>query len=96
MRTAYPWMGREMIHRFGRLYGTRMKTIVGAATSVEGLGRRFGRLTEAEVRYLVAHEWAERPQDILWRRTKEGLHMTPAERAEFAEWFESAQLSRAA
>ncbi|MBB3934266.1 glycerol-3-phosphate dehydrogenase [Aureimonas phyllosphaerae] len=97
MRTRYPWMGREMIHRFGRLYGTRMQAIVGSATSAEGLGRRFGRrLFEAEVRYLVAHEWAERPQDILWRRTKEGLHMTPAERAEFTEWFESAALRRAA
>ncbi|WP_061929779.1 glycerol-3-phosphate dehydrogenase [Aureimonas sp. AU22] len=97
MRAAYPWMGREMIHRFGRLYGTRMRTIIGDATSIEGLGRRFGRrLFEAEVRYLVAHEWAERPQDILWRRTKEGLHMTPAERTEFAEWFESAELRRAA
>lgn len=97
MRDAYPWMPRGMVHRFGRLYGTRMREIVGDARSLEGLGRRFGpRLTEREVRYLVQREWAERPNDILWRRTKEGLHMSAAEHAEFAEWFEGATLRCAA
>ena len=65
-------------------------------TSVEGLGRHFGaRLYEAEVRYLVANEWAQTPEDVLHRRTKQELHMSAAERAAFADWFE-AELAQAA
>ena len=41
------------------------------------LGRHFGgHLYETEVRYLMRDEWAVEPEDVLWRRTKEGLHMT--------------------
>ena len=45
------------------------------------LGQHFGgHLYETEVRYLVRDEWAVEAEDVLWRRTKEGLHMTQAER----------------
>ena len=38
------------------------------------------------MRYLVRDEWAVEAEDVLWRRTKEGLHMTEAERQRFARW----------
>jgi glycerol-3-phosphate dehydrogenase len=45
------------------------------------LGRDFGcGLTEAEVRYLIENEWARRAEDVLWRRSKLGLHMNEAQR----------------
>ena len=40
-----------------------------------------GGLTEREVGYLREREWAQTPDDVLWRRTKAGLHMTAEERA---------------
>ena len=40
-----------------------------------------GGLTEAEADYLVRHEWAQTAEDILWRRSKLGLH-APAETTE--------------
>jgi glycerol-3-phosphate dehydrogenase len=44
------------------------------------LGRVFGAdLTEAEVRYLMAEEWAARGEDVLWRRSKLGLRLSAAE-----------------
>ncbi|OLP53179.1 glycerol-3-phosphate dehydrogenase [Rhizobium rhizosphaerae] len=96
LRAAYPWMPRELVHHYGRLYGTRTRELVGAATSLEGLGRHFGgHLYEAEARYLVAQEWARAPEDITWRRTKERLRMSPAEQTAFADWFE-AELAQAA
>jgi len=53
----------------------------------EGLGRNFGAgLTQFEIEYLVAEEWAQTAEDILWRRTKCGLHMTPEQREAVAEW----------
>lgn len=51
-----------------------------AAGSGTGLGRAFGGgLTEREVRHLMRHEWAETAAAVVWRRTKLGLRMSPAE-----------------
>ncbi|WP_112310213.1 glycerol-3-phosphate dehydrogenase [Pseudogemmobacter bohemicus] len=88
-RDAFPWMPRELIRYYARRYGSRMKDLIGAAGSVGGLGRHFGGdLYEAEVKYLVAKEWAMEAEDILWRRTKHRLHLTAAEIAEFTTWFD--------
>ena len=46
-------------------------------------------LSEREVDYLWQHEWAQTADDILWRRTKLGLHMTKTEIAAFAAWFKT-------
>ena len=57
--------------------------------TLSGLGRHFGgQLYEAEARYLVAKEWARRPEDILTRRTKHYLHLTRDQQAAFAAWFD--------
>ncbi|MFZ7091989.1 glycerol-3-phosphate dehydrogenase [Primorskyibacter sp. 2E233] len=90
MKADYPWMPRSLRRHYGRLYGARIAQIVGEATSLEGLGRHFGGdLYEAEVLYLVQTEWAQTAEDILWRRTKHRLHLSPAEQAAFAEWFQA-------
>ena len=61
-----------------RAYGTRVGGILGSANSLDDLGPRFGAdLTGAEVRYLMAHEWAQTADDVLWRRSKLGLRLTP-------------------
>ncbi|MBW4983261.1 glycerol-3-phosphate dehydrogenase [Mameliella sp. CS4] len=92
MKREYPWMPRELRRHYGRCYGSRVRQIAGDATSLEGLGQHFGgQLYEAEVTYLVTHEWAQTAEDILWRRTKHRLHMTEAEQAAFAAWFDARQ-----
>lgn len=93
LRLAYSWMSRPLALHFARLYGTRARDVVGGATSLAGLGRHFGdRLYEAEVRYLVAQEWAMTAEDILYRRTKHCLHLTEVEKAAFVAWFDAQQL----
>jgi len=47
---------------------------------------RIVEIMEREVKYLVENEWAQTAEDILWRRTKAGLHMTPAQREAFAQF----------
>ena len=94
MRDSYPWMPRALVHHYGRLYGTLTRRLVGSANSLEGLGRHFGgHLYEAEVRYLINQEWAREADDILYRRTKHYLHMTPAETAAFRDWFAAVRLA---
>jgi glycerol-3-phosphate dehydrogenase len=42
---------------------------------METLGHHFGGpLYAVEVEYLINHEWARSAADILWRRSKKGLH----------------------
>ncbi len=43
-------------------------------------------LFETELHYLHRHEWATRADDVLWRRSKLGLHFTPAQREAVARW----------
>ena len=80
----WPWVPEPTMTRLCRAYGARVAAVLDGASCWADLGRDFGAgLTEREVAYLVAHEWAREPEDVLWRRTKLGLHMSPAERAAF-------------
>jgi glycerol-3-phosphate dehydrogenase len=86
----YPQLPASLHKSLGRRHGTLAFTVLGQAVTVADLGRDFGGgLHEREVRYLIAHEWARDPEDILWRRTKAGLHMSEAERRAFAEFMAS-------
>ncbi len=72
----YPFLPGPLARRLVRAYGTNAPKILGAAKNLGDLGQDFGGgLFVAEVNYLVAQEWARDPEDILWRRSKLGLHV---------------------
>ena len=52
----------------------------------EDIAPFFGPLSAAEVRYLMQHEWAQQPDDVLWRRTKLGLKVGKAEKDALAQF----------
>ncbi len=71
--------------RLARRYGTCVDDVLGEARNAADLGLSLGGgLTEREVIYLRDREWARQPDDVLWRRTKCGLHMTGEQRIEAA------------
>ena len=81
-----PFLPPPVAKRLARAYGARAWRMLGAAQSMEDLGRDFGRgLTEAEVAYLIREEWARTAEDILWRRSKLGLHLSEEQQAALAE-----------
>ena len=83
----YPFLSAEDVVRIGRAYGTRAVDWLDDAKSWSDLGRAFGAgLSEAEVTYLQTREWAQTAEDILWRRSKLGLHMSDAEQAALREY----------
>ncbi|MCO5066093.1 MAG: glycerol-3-phosphate dehydrogenase [Rhizobiaceae bacterium] len=83
----YPFLDEAHARRLVRLYGTRARKLLGTAASQDDLGRCFGAdLYEAEVRYLVEHEWAMTADDVLWRRTKRGLRLTQKEAVALADF----------
>ena len=76
MRGHYGSLGRDFVEGMVRRHGSRTPEILGTAEKIDQLGRYFGAgLTEREIEYLKKEEWARTSQDILWRRTKCGLHM---------------------
>jgi glycerol-3-phosphate dehydrogenase len=88
-RSRYPNLSAAWLESLLRRHGTHSAEILGDARTEADLGRHFGGgLYEREVRYLVDREWAQAPEDVLWRRTKCGLRLSPAETAAFGYWFE--------
>jgi glycerol-3-phosphate dehydrogenase len=84
LRVRAPFLGEAQALRLARAYGTRVWTILGNATCIEDLGQSYGAgLTQAELDYLISEEWAETAEDVLWRRSKLGLHMTAQEKKDF-------------
>lgn len=76
----HPWLARKTVTRMVRAYGTRTRDLLRGVKGVGDLGRHFGAdLYECEVRYLMRAEWARCAADVLWRRSKLGLRLAPAE-----------------
>jgi glycerol-3-phosphate dehydrogenase len=83
----FPFLVRTHVERLARGYGTRAPHAIGDPRRAEDLGQFIGAdLSEAEVDYLVAEEWAEEPADILWRRSKLGLRFGAEETARLAAY----------
>jgi glycerol-3-phosphate dehydrogenase len=78
----WPFLAEGHARRLVRAYGTRVGSVLKDVACAADLGIRFGAdLTAAEVRYLMAKEWALTADDVLWRRSKLGLRLTDAQRA---------------
>ena len=90
----YPWLPADLVARYARAYGTRMALLLAGSSSLASLGRQVAPgLYEAELRYLMRHEWACSAADILWRRTKLGLHLAPGSAAVLDDWMGARQLA---
>jgi glycerol-3-phosphate dehydrogenase len=87
LMAGHPYLDAAWARRLVRTYGTEAAEVLGDARSAGALGRRFGaNLTEAEVRWLIEKEWARTASDVLWRRTRLGLHLMPEEAAGLDDW----------
>lgn len=87
LRRDYVFLNDRWARRLVRAYGTESAEVLGSARRAEDLGRHFGAtLTEREVRWLIRREYARSAEDILWRRSKLGLHMSAEERDAFTDW----------
>ena len=81
LNARYASLDPRLLGALARRHGTRSSRVLGNANVAADLGRHFGdTLFAAEIDYLFAQEWATSAEDILWRRTKCGLHMTADER----------------
>ncbi len=78
LKREFPWVPDELCVALARRHGADARLVLGAATTLAELGEHFGAdLYAREIDYFIDHEWAKTAEDVLWRRTKTGLHLSP-------------------
>ena len=83
----YPWLPAPLRWRYAHAYGTRIERVLGAATTPADLGQEvLPQLYERELEYLCREEFARTAEDILWRRSKLGLHLLRADLGPLERW----------
>lgn len=89
LQRRWPWLDAAVVHRWARAYGTLALDWLEPAREPHDLGRQVAPgLFEAELQHLHRREWARDADDVLWRRTKLGLHLEAAQRAAVADWLQ--------
>ncbi|MGJ7574012.1 glycerol-3-phosphate dehydrogenase [Variovorax sp. RB2P76] len=89
VQARHPWLYGQLARRLARAYGARIAEVLGDAKSFADLGAEVAPgLYERELRFLQDHEWAVSAQDVLWRRSKLGLHYTPEQREQVEAWLQ--------
>ncbi|WP_439562008.1 glycerol-3-phosphate dehydrogenase [Roseinatronobacter sp.] len=87
LRRDYAFLSDFWARRLVRAYGLDARKILGNAVSAEDLGQDFGAtLTQAEVTWMMTHEYARTAEDVLWRRSKLGLRLTRQQSDDLADW----------
>ena len=97
LRSSRAWMPEALARRYVRAYGNRVLRFAGHARSLADLGEEIAPgLYSAELTYLVKEEWALTADDVLWRRSKLGLHLNQTERDAVAHWLKHHVVARTA
>lgn len=87
--SRYAWLPAALVARLVRQYGSRIDAVLAARTCVDDMGQEIvPGLYAAEVVYLVQNEWARTAADILWRRTKLGLHLPHSAATVLERWMQ--------
>lgn len=81
----------RLVKRLAYTLGTACEPLLDA-----GLGENLGGIFQAEIDHYASREWATTADDVLWRRTKLGLHLDAEAQARVAAWFGEAPSSNAA
>lgn len=90
LQKDYPFLTASWAQRLIRAYGTQAWDVLGSATCTSDLGQDFGEgLTENEVRWLMAHEYARDAEDVLWRRSKLGLRLSIEQDEALGQWMQA-------
>lgn len=93
----YAWLPPALLTRYARAYGTRLGTLLSHCRTRADLGAEIAPgLFEVELDYLRRHEWALCADDVLWRRSKLGLHVPPGAAARVDEWLQGREAARPA
>lgn len=92
MAQQYDWLPPELLQRYLRQYGSRTLALLEQRRSLDEMGEQLmPGLYQAEVRYLMRHEWAWSAADILKRRTELGARLAHADSSVLSKYMQSQQ-----
>jgi glycerol-3-phosphate dehydrogenase len=92
----FAWVPPALVGRWARAYGTRIERLLADRSTLAELGPEVvPGLYAAEVEYLMQQEWAHSAADILWRRSKLGLHLAPGCAGQLDAWIEKQRAASA-
>jgi glycerol-3-phosphate dehydrogenase len=75
-QVSHGWLAPTLLHRYARAYGTRIGRLLAGCSQVTDLGEEvLPGLYAQEIHYLRTVEFARTAQDILYRRSKLGVHL---------------------
>jgi len=87
LERRHPWLPARLRLRYAHAYGTRLERVLGAAAALADLGAEvLPQLYEREIEYLCREEFARSVEDILWRRSKLGLHLMNTDTGPLERW----------
>ena len=87
VQADYPWLPPALVLRYGRAYGTRVRTLLAGCVRLADMGEEIvPGLFEVEAHYMMSHEWARCAADMLWRRSKLGLHAPAGSEVALDDW----------
>ncbi|MBC7500217.1 MAG: glycerol-3-phosphate dehydrogenase [Herminiimonas sp.] len=87
LQKEYEWLPQKLVARYARAYGTRTRLLLAGIDGIAEMGQEIAPgLFAAEVLYLLQHEWASDATDVLWRRSKLGLHLPGDTAAKLDAW----------
>jgi len=93
-RQQYSWLEEALLLDYTRNYGSDIQSLLENCAHIDDLGKNFGGgLYEREVCYLMANEWAETAEDILWRRSKKGLRVSAKSSQDLQNYIDNKKLS---
>jgi len=72
----HPWLAHPTVRRLARAYGSDVEALLDGASGANAMGEDYGAgFSERELDWLIRKEWARSAEDVLWRRSKLGLHI---------------------
>ena len=95
LQRQFSWLPPKVVARYARTYGTRIHTLLAHSHSLRDMGEALAEgLYPAELEYLMNFEWATSSTDILWRRTKLGLHVPEGTAQKVDQWIAAQRLKK--
>jgi glycerol-3-phosphate dehydrogenase len=87
LKQKYSWLPSSLVVRYAKAYGTRIDKLLKNCHRIDDMGLEIAPgLFTVEMEYWLRYEWAVDAHDMLWRRSKLGLHLSKDEVEKINAW----------
>ncbi|WP_413470533.1 glycerol-3-phosphate dehydrogenase [Vibrio navarrensis] len=85
----HAWLTPALAQRYVAQFGSDARVLLQNVTKESDMGLQFAEgVYQKEIDYMLNHEFARCADDVLWRRTKLGLYLTPEQVDELTRYIQ--------